>query len=261
MKRVFGLCCFVFFGAALFAQAADRLIVKDGSGNPTFKVEDDGAITTASRFYANGAGAWGAAPMVLGQVMGNRGIVITDKAAANPKNLYLGWDTSLSYVSFIAVHEGTGYKNIVLNPTGGNVGIRTTNPQYPLHLGNGAYCSAGGTWTNASSRELKDNIMGLSSIEAMSALADLRPVKFVYRADTSEQHVGFIAEDVPELVATKDRKGLSSLDVAAVLTKVVQEQQKLIESQRKALEELNYKLGLLEKMVRLQSEVARNFGD
>jgi len=46
-----------------------------------------------------------------------------------------------------------------------------------------------------------------------------------------------------------------------VLTKVVQEQQKLIESQRKALEELNYKLGLLEKMVRLQSEVARNFGD
>jgi hypothetical protein len=35
--------------------------------------------------------------------------------------------------------------------------------------------------------------------------------------------VGFIAEDVPELVATKDRKGLSPMDIVAVLTKVVQD--------------------------------------
>jgi len=38
--------------------------------------------------------------------------------------------------------------------------------------------------------------------------------------------VGFIAEDVPDLVATEDRKGM---DVVAVLTKVVQDQQKTIE--------------------------------
>lgn len=259
MKKIFVLCCLVFFVAVLVAQAADRLIVKDGSGSTTFKVEDSGAITTTSRFYANGAGAWGAAPMVLGQVMGNHGIVLTDKAVTNPKNIYIGWDLTQNFMRIMAVHEGKGYKNITLNPNGGNVGINTTNPTYPLHLGNGAYCSAGGTWTNASSREFKENIMELSSIEAMSALADLRPVKFVYKADTSEQHVGFIAEDVPELVATKDRKGLSSLDVTAVLTKVVQEQQKLIDSQQKALEELNYKLGLLEKMVKVQNEMAQSF--
>ncbi len=41
--------------------------------------------------------------------------------------------------------------------------------------------------------------------------------------------MGFIAEDVPELVATKDRKGLSPMDIVAVLTKVVQRQQKEIE--------------------------------
>ena len=35
---------------------------------------------------------------------------------------------------------------------------------------------------------------------------------------------GFIAEEVPELISTKDRKGLSSMDIVAVLTKVVQEQ-------------------------------------
>ncbi len=41
--------------------------------------------------------------------------------------------------------------------------------------------------------------------------------------------MGFIAEDVPELVANKDRKGLSPMDIVAVLTKVVQRQQKDIE--------------------------------
>ena len=40
--------------------------------------------------------------------------------------------------------------------------------------------------------------------------------------------IGFIAEDVPELVATPDRKGLSAMDMVGVLTKAVQEQQQTI---------------------------------
>ena len=41
---------------------------------------------------------------------------------------------------------------------------------------------------------------------------------------------GFIAEDVPDLVATGDRKGLSSMEMTAVLVKVVQKQQKMIDN-------------------------------
>jgi hypothetical protein len=40
--------------------------------------------------------------------------------------------------------------------------------------------------------------------------------------------VGFIAEDAPDLVASANRKGMSAMDVVAVLTKVVQDQQKTI---------------------------------
>jgi len=42
--------------------------------------------------------------------------------------------------------------------------------------------------------------------------------------------VGFATQtwDVPDLVATSDRKGLSPMDIVAVLTKVVQEQQRVI---------------------------------
>jgi hypothetical protein len=111
----------------------------------------------------------------------------------------------------------------------GNVGIGTTEPQYPLHMKSGAYCSSGGVWENASSRDYKENIEELTEEEALETLNGLIPTKFNYKIDKEEKHVGFIAEDVPELVASKDRKGLSPMDIVAVLTKVVQLQQKEIE--------------------------------
>ena len=92
-----------------------------------------------------------------------------------------------------------------------------------LTMSNGASCTAGGVWTNASSRELKENIEDLSAAEAEEALRELVPVKYSYKADAEERHVGFIAEDVPELVASKDRKTMSPMNVVGVLTKVVQE--------------------------------------
>ena len=56
----------------------------------------------------------------------------------------------------------------------------------------------------------------------------LQPVVFNYRNETGEDYVGFIAEDVPELVAVSDRDALSTMDIVAVLTRVVQEQQNKI---------------------------------
>jgi len=116
-------------------------------------------------------------------------------------------------------------------------------PISPISTGSGAYLSAGGVWQNVSSRERKENIKELTTADALGALAALNPVTFNYKVDAQEKHVGFIAEDVPELVASKDRKGLSGLDIVAVLTKVVQEKsatidrlQQKLESQQKALD-------------------------
>ena len=64
---------------------------------------------------------------------------------------------------------------------------------------------------------------------------------FKYRAD-GEAHVGFIAEDVPDLVASRDRKGLSAMDIVAVLTKVVQRQQAALADQRRELDALKVQL-------------------
>ena len=44
----------------------------------------------------------------------------------------------------------------------GNVGIGTQTPAYPLHMASGAHVTAGGVWTDASSREYKDDIQVLT---------------------------------------------------------------------------------------------------
>ncbi len=69
----------------------------------------------------------------------------------------------------------------------------------------------------------------------------LKPVKYNYKKN-KEEFLGFIAEDVPELVATDNRKGMAPMDVVAVLTKVVQKQQELIEKLNKKVEQLEKKV-------------------
>jgi hypothetical protein len=111
-----------------------------------------------------------------------------------------------------------------------------------LTMKNGAECSSGGTWINASSRDLKENIQDLTMNEAVDVLNQLAPVKYNYKTDKDENCVGFIAEDVPDLVATKDRNGMSPMDVVAVLTKVLQEQQKINEELRVEIAELKARI-------------------
>ncbi|MCP5102836.1 MAG: tail fiber domain-containing protein [bacterium] len=131
--------------------------------------------------------------------------------------------------------------------SGGDVGIGTTNPSYLLHLSGGAYCD-GGAWMPGSSREYKENIIGLTLEDAADTLMELKPVRFNYKKG-EEDYIGFIAEDVPQLVATKERKSVSPMDVVAVLTKVAQEQQKSIREQRETLREQQQTISELKKRI------------
>jgi hypothetical protein len=123
---------------------------------------------------------------------------------------------------------GAGSVDRITIDRNGNVGFGVSRPTHPIELASGAYVSAGGVWTNSSSRERKENIVALSVEEALQALAALQPVQFTYKNDAAETYVGFIAEDVPELVAMDNRQSLSAMDIVAVLTKVVQDQQQRI---------------------------------
>jgi hypothetical protein len=125
-------------------------------------------------------------------------------------------------------------------------------PANPLHMASGAHVTAGGIWMNASSRKYKDHIQNLALEDALKTIRDLTPVTFSYKTEPTETHVGFVAEDVPDLVATKDRQGLSPMDIVAVMTRVVQEQQSTIEKQQKIIDNLVVKVEELRRLVILK---------
>jgi hypothetical protein len=95
----------------------------------------------------------------------------------------------------------------------------------------------GANFLDASSRARKQDIQPLEPEVAKEALAGLAPVTYAYVEAPGEARVGFIAEDVPALVARPGRTTLSALEIVAVLTKVVQEQQAAMQEQQAAMRE------------------------
>ena len=91
----------------------------------------------------------------------------------------------------------------------------------------GAYLSSGGTWTNASSRDLKDDVRPVNGSEVLRALADLPVSTWHYRAEAAGvRHMGPMAEDFFRAfhlgedgrhLATVDADGVSLAAVRALL--------------------------------------------
>jgi len=155
---------------------------------------------------------------------------------ANDANFYVR-DVNHEQNPFI-IKASAPYNTLVLDSTG-RIGLGVASPLYQIHHSSGARLDAG-TWFNASSREVKQDIHSLDGNAALETVKALQPVTFAYKANPAETNVGFIAEDVPDLVATRDRKALSPMDIVAVLTKVVQEQQLTIENLQTRLQCLEH---------------------
>lgn len=117
----------------------------------------------------------------------------------------------------VIFHPGGARNNVISIDPGGNIGHAR-----------GARCD-GSRWIDGSSLAYKTAVDPLSVEKALTTLVGLAPVIFRYKTeDDDTRHVGFIAEEVPDLVAVPDRKGVSAMDIVAILTKVVQHQQRQI---------------------------------
>ncbi len=163
--------------------------------------------------------------------------------ASGPDNGWVGTQTSHD------LHICVGDTSRIKIDTSGNVGIGVAQNAvltHPLAMAGGAYCD-GTDWHTGSSREYKEKIRSLSTDDAIGALNALEPVRFFYKSNNDDERLGFIAEDVPELVATKERKSMTPMDVVAVLTKVVQQQQKDAQELKGTISELKRRIAELEK--------------
>ena len=63
-------------------------------------------------------------------------LILSD--TSNNRQLLIGYNSGSNYGSIQAIHQGVAYRNLILNASGGNVGIGTTNPTHNLEIANAA---------------------------------------------------------------------------------------------------------------------------
>jgi endosialidase-like protein len=216
--------------------------VTHGSTLP-FRIQPDApsSVLTIRADGKVGHGTWGPSYQFHQLTDSSTNAQFVAERASGAKTIMAG-TAGLGYFGTLSNHSLRFAANDMhvmdLNPPG------ATND---LEMQNGAVCTSAGVWTDASSRELKENINTLKTEDALKTFAGLEPVTYNYKRLKDEQYVGFIAEDVPELVAVNGRKGLAPMDIVAVLTKVLQEQQKVTKEQQNTIKELKHRLSELEK--------------
>lgn len=164
----------------------------------------------------------------------------------------------------------------------GKIGIHTTKPKSTLHVVGSVAIGdkdtatpanvalfvkgklesktiSGEEFTQISSRTLKQNIAELSSQEVAQLLAALNPIKFNYTSDRSDTiHAGFIAEEVPDLVASADHQAVRLGDIVAVLTKAVKDQRQAITSLSRMVKNQQASIAALTEQVRQLGGTAEN---
>lgn len=93
--------------------------------------------------------------------------------------------------------DATAGRGIEILTGTGNVGVGTTTPTLgPLTMASGAYVTAGGTWTNASDRNLKENFASVTPASILEKIINLPIAKWNYkREDASITHLGPTAQD------------------------------------------------------------------
>jgi len=122
-------------------------------------------------------------------------------------NLVFGQDVDPSVTETHRVYFfGDGSNLNTPNPSGFLV-INRLDGNYPIHVGtdntngDGAYLTAGGVWTNASSRSFKERFVQYRPTEVLEKVLQL-PVEGYFYKGTEEYHITPMAEDFYRLFGT-----------------------------------------------------------
>ncbi len=114
------------------------------------------------------------------------------------------------------------------------IGTNNTN-------GNGAYLTTGGTWTNNSDINLKEDISNLSAQDILQKIAGMPITRWKYKG-TNEYHIGPMAQDFYAAFQTgTDNKSISSIDPAGVSLLAIQALIEKINTLEKEIAELKMK--------------------
>jgi hypothetical protein len=144
--------------------------------------------------------------------------------------------------------EGVGPPNGLYVSPAGDVGIGLNDPLHPLEMASGAHVTAGGVWTNASSRALKENFAPVNPIEILSRLVNIPIQKWNYRGeDDTVRHVAPTAEDFHAAfgLGGSDRH-IGTIDADGVALAAIQGLHEIVQEKDCEIEELRERNRLLE---------------
>ncbi len=117
----------------------------------------------------------------------------------------------------------------------------------PIEHSSGAHLTAGGTWTNSSDKNLKENFENVNGEEILEKVAELPIKRWNYKTENDEvTHIGPTAQDFKEAfnVGGND-KSISTIDPSGVALVAIKELKKENDQLRKELNELRK---MIEKM-------------
>jgi hypothetical protein len=144
----------------------------------------------------------------------------------------------------------------------GRLGInRFSAPDHPVHIGssattgNGAHLTGGGTWTNGSSREFKENFEAIDKREVLRKVVELPVTRWQYRGeDEFTRHIGPVAEDFRAAFGLgHDERYITTIDADGVALAAIQGLHEIVREKDCEIDELRTRNAELEaRMARIE---------
>lgn len=218
---------------------SDRLVI-DGSGNVGIGTTSPGGLLEIRNPATEVKVKFGGSGGDVNHLTSSKDLFFNAAGAITFRALNAAYEDLSKYDDLVTISQKGDVKISGRISCGGKIAIKTYHNRY-LSARKAeenfeiwqVTSVAGGfeqfTLEMACSRDFKDNISYLTAEEAMTTLHNLNPIKYDYRCGKSfRPNLGFIAEEMPDNLASEDRKSISPFEVIPVLTKVAKEQQKSI---------------------------------
>ncbi len=137
---------------------------------------------------------------------------------------------------------------------GTQLGIGVVRPAFPIEHNSGARLTAGGVWTNASDRNLKENIAPVDPSDVLARVVSMPVAAWNYKVEGKEvQHIGPMAQDFKIAFGLGDSdKVIATVDADGVALAAIQGLNKKLEAKDVEMAALRARLAALEeKLARL----------
>lgn len=104
-------------------------------------------------------------------------------------------------------------------------------------------------WKHSTEERLEGSVEEIALEKALGELKSLKAVILTEVEGQEGKKLAYLTDNLPAMLTTDAHNGLDAMSIVVILTKVVQEQQKMIKEQRETLLQLHEKVTLLEDAV------------